>query len=94
MLLQKTVSKYFFLPYDAIHFVKYTNPSCSKAPLQHDAISPVPHSWNDVVWPVSITLFPPDVIHSLYSFMAKLCHFCFIRLEDIPPKCKIVRAMT
>ena len=37
MLLQYT--HIFFLPHDAIYFVKGTGPSCSKAPPQHDAVT-------------------------------------------------------
>uniref|UniRef100_A0A4W5QI78 B-cell receptor CD22 n=1 Tax=Hucho hucho TaxID=62062 RepID=A0A4W5QI78_9TELE len=41
MLLQYT--HIIFLPHDAIYFVKCTSPSCSKAPPQHDAATPVLH---------------------------------------------------
>ena len=46
------LTKYFFaplyihiivLPDDAIDFVMCTSPSCSKAPPQHDAATPVLH---------------------------------------------------
>ncbi|KAK6308172.1 hypothetical protein J4Q44_G00214430 [Coregonus suidteri] len=45
-----------FLPHDAIYFVKCTSPSCSKAPPQHDAATPVLHIW-DGVRLASIPLF-------------------------------------
>ena len=38
------------LPHDAIYFVKCTSPSCSKAPPQHDAATPVLHHWDGVIW--------------------------------------------
>ena len=46
MLLQYI---HIFHPHDAIYFVKCTSPSCSKAPLQHDAASPMLHGWDGVL---------------------------------------------
>ena len=53
-----------FLPDDAIYFVKFTSPSCSKAPPQHDAASPVLHGWDGVLrlalWPNSSIFVSSD----------------------------------
>uniref|UniRef100_A0A8C8C0S7 Calcium homeostasis modulator 1b n=1 Tax=Oncorhynchus tshawytscha TaxID=74940 RepID=A0A8C8C0S7_ONCTS len=46
-----------FPPHDAIHFVKYTSPSCSKAPPQHDAATRVLHCWDGVLRLASLPLF-------------------------------------
>uniref|UniRef100_A0A4W5NB86 Synaptotagmin-like protein 1 n=1 Tax=Hucho hucho TaxID=62062 RepID=A0A4W5NB86_9TELE len=46
-----------FPPHDAIYFVKCTSPSCSKAPPQHDAATPVLHGWDGVLRLASIPLF-------------------------------------
>ena len=50
-----------FLPHDAIYFVKCTSPSCSLAPPQLDAASPVLHGWDGVLQLASIPLFPPNI---------------------------------
>ena len=50
-----------FLPHDAIYFVKCTSPSCSKAPPQHDAVTPVLHGWDGVLRLASLALFPPNI---------------------------------
>jgi hypothetical protein len=50
-----------FLPNDAIYFVKCTSPSCSNAPPQHDAASPVLHSWDGILRLASLPLFPPNI---------------------------------
>ena len=42
---------------DAIYFVKCTSPSCSKAPPQHDAATPVFHGWNGVLRLAKLPLF-------------------------------------
>ena len=69
-----------FLPHDAIYFVKCTSPSCSKAPPQHDAATPVLHGWDGVL---RLPLFPPNI---MMLIMAKQFYFCFISPEDISPK--------
>ena len=71
------------LPDDAIYFVKCTSPSCSKAPPQHDAATPVLHIWDGVLQLASLPLFPPKITMVI---MAKQYDFCFIRPEDISPK--------
>ena len=65
-----------FLPHDAIYFVKWTSPSCSKAPPQHDAATPVLHVWDGVLRPASLPLFPPNITMAI---MAKQFYFCYIR---------------
>ena len=45
------------LPHDAIYFVKCTSPSCSKAPPQHDAATPVLHGWDGVLRRASLPFF-------------------------------------
>ena len=45
----------------SIDFVKCTSPSCSKAPPQHDAATPVLHGWECVLRLASIPLFPPNI---------------------------------
>ena len=75
-----------FLPHDAIYFVKCTSTSCSKAPTQHDAATPVLHSWDGILWLASLPLFPPNITMVI---MAKQLYFCFIRPEDICPKSTI-----
>uniref|UniRef100_A0A674EQV5 Calcium channel, voltage-dependent, beta 3a n=1 Tax=Salmo trutta TaxID=8032 RepID=A0A674EQV5_SALTR len=74
------------LPHDAIYFVTCTSPSCSKAPPQHDASTPVLHGWDGVLRLPSLPLFPPNITMVI---MAKQFCFCFIRPEDISPKSKI-----
>jgi hypothetical protein len=37
--------------------VKFTSPSCSKAPPQHDSATPVLHGWDGVLWLASLPLF-------------------------------------
>ena len=37
------------LPHEATYFVKCTSPSCSKAPPQHDAATPMLHGWDGVL---------------------------------------------
>ena len=49
-----------FLPHETIYFVKCTSPSCSKAPPQHDAATPVLHGWDGVLRLASLSLFPPN----------------------------------
>ena len=51
------------MPHDAIYFVKCTSPSCSKAPPQHDAATPVLHGWDGVLRLASLPLFPPKHNH-------------------------------
>ena len=46
-----------FQPHDAIYFVKCTSPSCSKAPPQHDAATPVLHGWDGVLRLASLPPF-------------------------------------
>ena len=75
-----------FLHHDAIYFVKCTSPSCSKAPPQHDAATPVLHGWDGVLWLASLPLFPPNITMVI---MAKQFYFCFIRPDDISPKSTI-----
>ena len=72
-----------FPPHDAIYFVNCTSPSCSKAPSQHDAATPVLHGWDGVLRLASLPLFPPNITMVI---MAKHLYFCFIRAEDISPK--------
>ena len=79
-----------FLPHDAIYFVKYTSPSCSKAPPQHDAATPVLHGMNGVLQLASLPPFPPNITMVI---MAKQFYFCFIRPEDISPKSTIFVSM-
>ena len=76
-----------FRPHDAIYFVKCTSPSCSKAPPQHDAATPVLHGWDGVLWLASLPLFPPIITMVI---MAKQFYFCFIRPEDISPNSMIL----
>ena len=71
-----------FLPHDAIYFVKCISPSCSKAPPQHDAATPVLHSWDGVPLLASLPLFPPNITMFI---MTKQFYFCFLRPEDIFP---------
>ena len=79
-----------FLPHDAFYFVKCTSPSCSKAPPQHDAATPVLHNWDGVLWLASIPRFPPNIT---MVTKAKQFYFCFIRPEDISPKITIFVSM-
>uniref|UniRef100_A0A8C7SPM4 Phospholipase n=1 Tax=Oncorhynchus mykiss TaxID=8022 RepID=A0A8C7SPM4_ONCMY len=72
-----------FLPHYAIYFVKCTSPSCSKAPPQHDAATPVLHGWDGVLRLASLPLFTPNI---MLVIMAKQFYFCFIRPEDISTK--------
>ena len=72
-----------FLPHDVIYFVKCTNTSCSNVPPQHDAITPMLHSWDGVLRLASLPLFSPNITMVI---MAKQIYFCFIRPEDISPK--------
>ena len=76
-----------FLPHDAIYFVKCTSPSCSKAPPQHDAATPVLHGWDGFLWLASLPLFPLNI---MMVIMAKQFYFCFIRPEEISPKSMIL----
>ena len=71
------------VPNDAIYFVKYTRPSCSKAPPQHDAATPVLHGWDGVRHLASLPLFPPNIT------MVIMAKQCFIRPEDVSPKSTI-----
>ena len=65
-----------FLPHhDAIYFVKCTSPSCSKAPPQHDAATPVLNGWDGVLWLVSLPLFPPNITMII---MAKQFYFSLL----------------
>ena len=66
--------------------MKCTSPSCSKAPPQHDAATPVLHGWDGVLQLASIPLFPLNITMVI---MAKQFYFCFIRPEDISPKSTI-----
>ena len=50
-----------FLTHDAIYFVKCISPSCSKAPTQHDAATPVLHGWDGVLRLASLPHFPPNI---------------------------------
>ena len=72
-----------FFPHDAIYFVKCTSPSCSKAPPQHDAATPVLPGWDGVLRLASLPFFPPNITMVI---MAKQLYFCFIRPEDIRPE--------
>ena len=54
--------------------MKCTSPSCSKAPPQHDAATPVLHGWDGVLQLVSVPLFPPNITMVI---MAKQLHFLF-----------------
>ena len=75
-----------YFPHDAIYFVKCTNPSCSKAPRQHDAATPMLHGWDGVLRLASLPLLSPNITMVI---MAKQFYFCFIRPEDISPKSMI-----
>ena len=66
--------------------MKCTSPSCSKAPPQHDAATPVLYSWGGVLRLTSFPLFPPNITMVI---MAKQFYFCFIRPEDIYQKSTI-----
>ncbi|KAK6324312.1 hypothetical protein J4Q44_G00066510 [Coregonus suidteri] len=77
-----------FLPHDAIYFVKCTSPSCSKAPPQHDAATPVLHGWDGVLRLASYPLFPPNITMVI---MAKQFYFCFIRQR---PSLQKVRSLS
>ena len=61
-----------FVPHDPIYFVKCTSPSCSKTPPQHDAATPVLHSWDGVLRLASLPLFPPNITMVI---MAKQFYF-------------------
>ena len=76
----------FFLPQDPIYFVKCTSPSCSKAPPQHDAATPMLHCWDGVLQLASLPLFHRN---TMMVIMAKQLYFYFIRPEDISPKSTI-----
>uniref|UniRef100_A0A8C7S268 Uncharacterized protein n=1 Tax=Oncorhynchus mykiss TaxID=8022 RepID=A0A8C7S268_ONCMY len=69
-----------------MYFVKCTSPACSKAPQQHNAATPVLHSWDGVLRLASLPLFPPSI---MMDIVAKQIYFCFIRPEDISPKSTI-----
>ena len=60
------------LPHDAIYFVKYTSPSCSKVPPQHDAATLVLHGWDGVLRLASLPHFPPNITMVI---MAKQFYF-------------------
>ena len=75
-----------YLPHDAIYFVKCTSPSCSIAPTQHDAATPVLHDWDGVLRVLSLPLSPPNITMVI---MAKQFYICFIRPRDISPKSMI-----
>ena len=64
------------IPHDAIYFVKCTSHTCSKAPPQHDAATPVLHGWDDVLRLANLRLFPPNITMVI---MAKQFYFCLIR---------------
>ncbi len=59
MLLQ--YFQIIFLPHDAIYFLESTSPISSKATQQHNAATPVLHSWDDDIGMESLTLFPPHI---------------------------------
>ena len=61
-----------FLPDDAIYFVKCSSPSCSKAAAQHDAATPVLHTWDGVLWLASLPLVPDNITMVI---IAKQCFF-------------------
>ena len=72
------------LPHDAIYFVKCTSPSCSKAPPQHDAATPVLHGW-DGVW-LESPLFRPNI-----TMVIMACHnFCQSRCLSLFGRCSAV----
>ena len=71
------------LPHVAINFVKCTSPSSSKAPLQHDADTPVLHGWDGALHLASRPLFPPNITMVI---IAKQLYFCLIRPEDTSQK--------
>ena len=50
-----------FLPHDVFYFVTCISPSCSKAPPQQNAATPVFHSWDGILRLASLTLFPPNI---------------------------------
>ena len=75
-----------FDPHDAIYFVKCTSLSCSKAPPQHDAVTPVLQGMDGVLRLVSLPLFPPNI---MMVIMAKQFYFCFIRPQEISPNSTI-----
>lgn len=52
---------HFFLPHNAIYFVRCTIPFCCKAALQHDAATPVLHDWDSVFMLASLPHFPPNI---------------------------------
>ena len=70
-------------PHDAIYYVKSTSPSCSNAPPQHDAATPVLHGWDGFLRLASFPLFPPNMTMFI---MAKQFCFYLIRPEDISTK--------
>ena len=78
-----SIYQHNFPSHDAIYFVKCTSPSCSKAPPQHDAATPVLHSWDGVLRLAILRLFPPNITMVI---MAKQFYFCFIRPEGISLK--------
>ena len=72
MLLQ--YSHVIFLPHDAMYFVKCTSPSCSKAPPQHDAATPVLHGWDGVLRLASLPLFLPNITMVIMAKQLFLFH--------------------
>ena len=70
-----------FLPHEAMYFVRGASPSCSKAPPQHDAASPVFLGCDGVLRLASLPLFTPNITMVI---MAKQFYFCFIRPVHFP----------
>ena len=68
MLLQ--YSHIIFLPHDATYFVKCTSHSCSKAPSQHYAATPVLDGWDGILRLASLPLYPPNTTLVFMAIMA------------------------
>ncbi|XP_067330402.1 AFG3-like protein 2 isoform X3 [Channa argus] len=85
--LEKLLQYFYimFCPHDAIYYVKYTSPSCSKKPPQCDAVTPIPHSWDALLRLASFPLFPINVV-----IMPKRFNFTFLRRQDTSSKIKIL----
>lgn len=60
------------------------SPSCSKTAPQHDAVTPILHSWDGVLRLQSFHLFPPTI-----RFIMAQQFSCFVRPHDMSPEIEI-----
>ena len=56
-----------FLPHDGIYFLKCTSRSWRKTPPEHDAATPVLHSWDGVLRLAGFRFFSPNVTMVIWS---------------------------